>query len=660
VCGVTGFLDRRAGLRTDTMAEVIGRMTDTLSHRGPDDDGTWLDAESGVAFGHRRLAVIDLSAAGCQPMASHGGRYVLTYNGEIYNSAAIGAELAAAGHRFRGHSDTEVLVTAIEQWGLHAALSRLNGMFAFALWDRQQRRLQLARDRLGEKPLYYGWAGDTFLFGSELKALRAHPDFAADIDRGALALYFRHNCVPAPHSIYAGFSKLLPGTVLTVSPAGDSHQGPPEAYWSARDAAETGMADPLTGSATELTDELESLLGDAVSLRMNADVPLGAFLSGGIDSSTVVALMQARSTRRVKTFTIGFDDIGYDESRSAAAVARHLGTDHVEMIVSPGEAMEVIPRLPSLYDEPFADSSQIPTFIVSELARRSVTVSLSGDGGDELFAGYNRYSWCPPIWQRIGWVPSGVRRGAGALLGGLSAETWDAVFRRVGPALPSRLRVRNPGMKIQKISGILPASGLEDMYLRLASHWQDPTALVRGAREAASVVTEPKGWPRLDDPVARMMYLDLMTYLPDDILVKVDRASMGVSLEARVPMLDHRLVEFAWRVPLTMKLRDGQGKWLLRQVLHRHVPRELIERPKMGFGLPVGEWLRGPLRHWAETLLDASRLEAEGFLDATSVRTIWDSHLSGRRNMQDRLWDVLMFQSWMEETARSPIAGGAA
>ncbi len=393
---------------------------------------------------------------------------------------------------------------------------------------------------------------------------------------------------------------------------------------------------------------------------MTSDVPLGAFLSGGVDSSAVAAMMQARSSRRIKTFTIGFQDPAYDESRSAAAVAGHLGTDHTELIVSPGEAMEVIPHLATLYDEPFADSSQIPTFIVSRLARQAVTVSLSGDGGDELFGGYNRYSWCLPVWRKISVMPPGLRGGAEAALGSLPPDAWDALFRRLGPVLPPRLRVRNPGVKIQKIATVLRSSGLEDMYLRLASHWQDPAALVKGSQEPPSTVSDRSTWPRFDDPVARMMYLDLVTYLPDDILVKVDRASMGVSLEARVPMLDHRLVEFAWRVPVGMKLREGQGKWLLRQMLYRHVPRELIERPKTGFGLPVGEWLRGPLRDWAEALVDTDRLTGEGYLDAGVVRATWDAHLSGRRNMQEKLWDVLMFQSWTEESARSytaPVCG---
>ena len=654
MCGVTGFLDRRQDRPVDELRDLVGRMTEPLTHRGPDDHGTWVDGPSGLALGHRRLAVIDLTAAGSQPMVSSGGRYVITYNGELYNLADLHGQLSSLGCRFRGHSDTELLLAAIEQWGLDGALPRLNGMFAFALWDREHRRLQLVRDRLGEKPMYYGWSGQTFLFGSELKALGAHPDFSSDIDRGALALYFRHNCVPAPHCIYRGLRKLPPGTVVTVD-AGSSPVDPaPVPYWSAREAAEAGAADPLDGSTEELADQLEHLLGDAIGLRMQADVPLGAFLSGGIDSSTVVALMQARSDRKVKTFTIGFHDQAYDESDSAAAVAAHLGTDHVSLSVTPADAMETIPRLPGLYDEPFSDSSQIPTFLVSQLARRDVTVSLSGDGGDELFGGYNRYAWCPSIWRRIRRVPAPARTAAAAALRLPSPDTWDAVFRRATPVLPGRLQVRYPGMKIDKIAEVLPSVSLEDMYRRLSSHFQDPAALVLGGREPLTVLTDSAAWPQLSDPVNRMMYFDQMTYLPDDILVKVDRASMGVSLEARVPMLDHRLVEFAWRLPLDMKVRGGQGKWLLRHVLRRHVPDSLVDRPKAGFGLPVGDWLRGPLRDWAEGLLEPRRLRQEGFLDPITVRALWDAHLSGRRDRAYQLWDVLMFQSWLEASLRSP------
>lgn len=660
MCGVTGFLDRRPQRSGDQLVEQVTRMSATLAHRGPDDQGAWVDAEAGVALGHRRLAVIDLTEAGSQPMASAGGRYVVTYNGEVYNTAELRRDLTALGATFRGHSDTELLLAAVEQWGLEGALARVNGMFAFALWDRRQRRLHLARDRMGEKPMYYGWLGSTFLFGSELKALRVYPGFSPEVDRGALALYFRHNCVPAPHSIYEGVRKLPPATVLTIDAGTGGTDGEPVPYWSARTAAEAGAADPLTGSDEELAGELERLLTDAVGLRMQADVPLGAFLSGGVDSSTVVALMQARAAGRVRTFTVGFDDPAYDESEAAAAVAAHLGTEHVSISATPADAIDVIPRLPELYDEPFSDSSQIPTFLVSRLARQEVTVSLSGDGGDELFGGYNRYAWCPAIWRRIRRLPAPARVAAAAALRVPSAAAWDAAFRRAEPVLPRRLQVRYPGMKVEKLAGVLPATGPEDMYRRLTSHFQDPSALVVGTREPSTLLTDRAGWPDTADPVARMMFLDQVTYLPDDILVKVDRASMAVSLEARVPLLDHRVVEFAWRLPPAAKVRDGQGKWLLRQVLHRHVPEALVERPKAGFGLPVGAWLRGPLREWAEGLLDAGRLAREGFLDPGAVRGLWDGHLGGRRDRADQLWDVLMFQSWLERSSLplAPVTAG--
>lgn len=652
MCGIAGFLEWRRDRPAAELQCTATAMAVTMRHRGPDDAGAWADARFGIAIGHRRLSVLDLSPHGHQPMTSAGLRYVLTYNGEIYNFSELRHRLSSEGHRFVGRSDTEVVLAAVESWGLDRALRSMNGMFAFALWDRELRELHLARDRLGEKPLYYGWAGDTFLFGSELKALRAHPDFRPTIDRGALALYLRHNCVPAPHSVYAGVSKLLPGTTVVVgADAGPANTPRPRPYWSALEVAEAGVDSPLASPAEELTDELEHLLMSAVGMRMQADVPLGAFLSGGIDSSVVVALMQAQSTRRVKTFTIGFDNTSYNEAGDAAGVARHLGTDHVELKVSPRDAMAVIPRLPTLYDEPFGDSSQIPTLIVSELARRDVTVALSGDGGDELFAGYNRYSWAERIWNRIRYLPRPLRRAGAAALGRPSPQTWDSIFRRSAAVLPSRLDVRTPGVKIQKLASAVRARNIDDLYLDLVSHWKDPAVPLPGAVESPSRLGDPAHRLGLTHPVERMMYLDLVTYLPDDILTKVDRASMGVSLEARVPMLDPRVVEFAWRVPLSLKVRDGQGKWLLRQVLHRHVPAELVDRPKMGFGLPLGQWLRGPLRAWAEELLAERRLGDEGFFDAAVVRGVWHEHLSGGRDRQDQLWDVLMFQAWLEETS---------
>ena len=626
---------------------VIKRMTDMLVHRGPDDSGAWVDTNSGIALGFRRLSILDLSPAGHQPMFSADGRYAIVFNGEIYNFAELRTELSALGHGFRGHSDTEMMLAAVCQWGLVPAVRRFNGMFAIALWDRQERQLHLVRDRLGIKPLYYGRAGQTFLFGSELKALRAHPAFRDEIDRNALALYLRHNAIPAPYTIYTNICKLLPGTILTLS--GDQlHQIPvPAPYWSAREVAEAGVARPFTGSDREAVRELDERLRLSVHERMVADVPLGAFLSGGVDSSTIVALMQAQSSRPVKTFTIGFQESGYNEAEYAREVARHLGTDHTELYVTPEQARAVIPRLPALYDEPFADSSQIPTFLISELARRHVTVSLSGDGGDELFGGYNRYSWAKKIWRTVGWIPASLRSHAAAALLRIPPASWDAALS--GRFIPSRWRISEAGEKIRKIAESLPADSPESIYLDLVSHWKEPASIVRGAAEPPTLLTSRESWACLPDYTAWMMYMDLVTYLPDDILVKVDRASMGVSLEARVPYLDdHRVLEFAWRLPLRMKMRNAQGKWLLRQVLYQYVPRQMIERPKKGFSVPIDAWLKGPLRGWAESLLGERRLKDEGFFNPKPIRQKWQEHLTGKHNWQYHLWDILMFQAWHE------------
>ncbi len=645
MCGIAGFLSP-GGTRKES-EQTIRQMTDTLIHRGPDDGGVWEDVRAGVALGNRRLAIVDLSPEGHQPMHSASGRYVLAYNGEIYNFRALHEELEGRGHRFRGHSDTEVMLAAFEEWGLEGALECFNGMFAFALWDREERSLHLARDRIGEKPLYYGRMGGVLLFGSELKALKAHSSFKGEIFRDALTLYLRHNYVPAPYTIYEGIRKLPPGTRITIDGAGNASD--PVPYWSARRAAERGVANPFGGSDAEAVDELDGLLRDSIRMRMVADVPLGAFLSGGIDSSTVVALMQAQSDLPVKTFSIGFYEDEYSEADYAKAVARHLGTDHTELYVTPEEAMSVIPKLPALYDEPFSDSSQIPTYLVSELARKHVTVSLSGDGGDELFAGYNRYFWGRSIWNKIGWMPPGLRGAAAGALTTVSPQGWDRVFKRLGPVLPGKLRQRMPGDRLHKLAGILNVKNPEVMYTSLVSHWKDPDTMVAGGSEPPTTLTDPGRWADLPEFIHRMMYLDTVTYLPDDILVKVDRASMGVSLEGRIPFLDHRLVEFAWRVPMRMKIKGGEGKWLLRQVLNRYVPKALIERPKMGFGVPIGAWLRGPLREWAEDLLSERRLSDEGFFDPHPIREKWLEHLSGRRNWQYLLWEVLMFEAWLEE-----------
>lgn len=645
MCGFAGYLSPQATLWGEP---ILQRMADTIARRGPDDAGYWLDAGAGVGLGHRRLSIVDLSPAGHQPMASGGGRYVIAFNGEIYNHLELRQQLA--GISWRGHSDTETLLAGFDARGIQGTVERCVGMFAFAVWDKAMRTLTLARDRLGEKPLYYGWQGTgsqrAFLFGSELKALKAHPAFAADIDRGALCLLLRHNYIPAPHSIYQGIGKLEPGCLLTVSLAQPEPRV--QVYWSAVSAARAGVAKPFTGSANEAVDELERLAKDAVARQMMADVPLGAFLSGGVDSSTVVALMQAQANAQggapVKTFTIGFHEEGYDEAVHARAVARHLGTDHTDLYVSPSQAMEVIPRLPSLYCEPFADSSQIPTFLVSQLARQHVTVSLSGDAGDELFAGYNRYQLTATLWRKLARVPVPLRAAAARGIAALSPVAWDGVARFI----PGAGRYAGVGDKLHKGAGVLASRSVDELYLGLVSHQRSPADWVIGGHEPPTQLTGLR--PPLEglNAVERMMALDAITYLPDDILVKVDRAAMGVSLESRVPFLDHRIVEFAWRLPLDYKLRDGQTKWALRQVLYRHVPRELIERPKMGFGIPVHDWLRGPLRDWGEDLLGLQRLRQEGYFHPAPIRQKWAEHLSGGRNWAPHLWSVLMFQSWLE------------
>jgi asparagine synthase (glutamine-hydrolysing) len=652
MCGLVGFFGGGWG-SGESERVLAGRMADRIRHRGPDGSDVWADPHWRIALGHRRLAILDLSPAGAQPMHSASRRYVIAFNGEIYNHLEIREDIAAAGTTvaWRGHSDTETLLAAIELWGLEEALVRSVGMFALALYDRRDNVLMLARDRVGEKPLYYGWQGQgrdaAFLFGSELKALSLHPSFRGEISRQALSLYMRHGYVPAPHTIYNGMHKLMPGSILTL--AHDTVDPQVKAYWSARVVAEEGVAQPFDLGPEEAVSELEKHLTRAVGQQMIADVPLGAFLSGGVDSSTVVALMQAQSSLPVKTFSIGFHEEEYNEAKHAKAVAKHLGTDHTELYVAPEQAQAIIPALPTMYDEPFADSSQIPTFLVSQLARRHVAVSLSGDGGDELFAGYERYRVTSRFWNRLSKVPRPLRAAAARGLTSISPRSWNKVAAAVEPVLPDALRMTLPGDKIHKGAGVLASDSVAELYHGLASSWRNPAALVLGGDEPPTVLTRDMPQMTKLSDIEKMMAVDLLTYLPDDILVKVDRAAMSVSLETRVPLLDHRVIEFAWRLPMVYKLREGETKWALRQLLYRHVPRALIDRPKMGFGIPLGEWLRGPLRSWAEALLDESRLEREGFFRPAQIRDMWAAHLQGDVNEQYRLWIVLMFQAWLEE-----------
>jgi len=645
MCGIVGFLGSSGSAGQDTA--VVRRMADLIRHRGPDDDGVWGDAEAGIALAQRRLAIIDLSPAGHQPMLSLCKRYVLVFNGEIYNYDEIRRKLdAEAAHAWRGHSDTEVLLEAIARWGLKHTLKLCVGMFALALWDRAERTLVLARDRLGEKPLYYGRIGGSFVFASELKAFRGHPAWNPEVDRNAVALLMRHSYVPAPYSIYKGFHKLRPGHFLIL--ACRDREPRIEAYWSARDAAETGRAQPFEGSREEAVTMLESLLKQSIKGQMMADVPLGAFLSGGIDSSAVVAIMQSMSTQSVRTFSIGFHQADYNEAEQAKAIARHLGTDHTELYVSEREAMNVIPSLPEIYCEPFSDSSQIPTYLVSKLARQSVTVSLSGDGGDELFSGYTRYALADEFWKKLGLVPHALRRATAGLATFPSPAFYDRLAGPLMPLMPEHRRHGRVGDRVHKAAKLLSLRTADDVYLHLCSHWTNPTEIVMGGRELPTMLTGFDTLPNLPGNVERMMYVDLMSYLPDDILAKVDRAAMAVSLETRVPMLDHRVVEFAMSLPLTILRAENKTKWPLRQLLDKHVPKKLVERPKMGFGVPIDNWLRGALRDWAEDLLSETRLTADDFFDPGPIRLAWQEHLSGRRNHQYLLWDVLMFQAWRE------------
>ncbi|MBU0911565.1 MAG: asparagine synthase (glutamine-hydrolyzing) [Gammaproteobacteria bacterium] len=640
MCGFSGFFYRDAF--PAKAQSILNAMGLAIANRGPDSQDVWFDAESGIGLSHRRLAIVDLSPAGHQPMRSATGRYVIAFNGEIYNHLAIRTQLEQMSARqWRGHSDTETLLAGIEAWGLKKTLELSVGMFAMAVWDTVTGELQLARDRFGEKPLYYGWNNQVFLFGSELKSFRAHPDFKPQINRDALCLYLRHNYIPAPYSIYEGIAKLLPGTIATLK--ADATEVVIEHYWDAK----TVMANNILHSQTDENqiETLEQLLKQAVGDQMMADVPLGAFLSGGVDSSLIVALMQQQSDKPIKTFSIGFYEKEFNEAEHAKAVASHLGTEHTELYVSSADALKLVSSMAEVYDEPFADSSQLPTYLVSQMAKQHVTVSLSGDAGDEVFCGYSRYRLTDMTWNKLSKVPVFVRKLGAKFLVAVPVKLWN----QLNHILPSRFKMSNLGDKLHKAADVISSATVDELYYGLISHWKNPASVVIGGREPQTLLTSPSQSQVFKQNIPRMMALDTLTYLPDDILVKVDRAAMAVSLETRVPFLDHRVFEYAWGMPQHLKMNQGVTKDCLRKILYKYVPQQLIERPKAGFAVPIAEWLRGPLKDWAEQLIQPERLAKEGIFEPQQIATLWQEHQSGKRNWQYHLWDILMFQSWYEK-----------
>ena len=651
MCGIAGFINKGKTGAAE-LAAIASGMAGKLAHRGPNGAGVWTDAESGIGLAHQRLAIMDLSPAGHQPMTSSCGRFVLVFNGEIYNHQKIRRELklvpASTPHSFNGHSDTETILAAISQWGLECALNKCVGMFALGLWDKREHQLHLARDRVGEKPLYYGFHNGNLLFGSELKAITAYPGFKAQINRNALIQYLQYSFIPAPNSIYQGIYKLPPGCHLTLTKTLLSQQilPEPQAYWSLGQVASKAQKNPFRGSEDLAVLELERLLSESISDQIIADVPLGAFLSGGIDSSTVVALMQSLSDKPVKSFTIGFSESDYDESKHAQQVARHIGTDHRELFVSPDQALDVIPNLPTIYDEPFADVSQIPTFLVSTLASKDVTVCLSGDGGDELFGGYNRHINGSSLWRKFNRIPRNIRKAASKTITKFPHKTLESAFHTANRMIPKAYQYNMVGEKIHKIAHLLSAESGDQIYNSLLSKWHESERILADTMHFNSAISNscPSEIRTLEQ---RMMFMDTAIYLPDNVLVKIDRAAMGASLETRVPMLEHRLIEFAWTLPIEMNIRGNQGKRLLRKLLYRHVPATLIERPKAGFSVPIDDWLRGPLRDWAEDLLDHQKISTDGYFCPEAIKRKWDQHKSGKYNWGQQLWNVTTFQAWL-------------
>ncbi len=650
MCGICGFFNPHHLTSNEWMQSVSHQMTDALVHRGPDDVGIWTDPKAGVAMGHRRLSIQDLSSEGHQPMTSACRRFVMSYNGEIYNFQIMRKTLERDGFQFRGHSDTEVLLGAITEWGLEKTLEQIIGMFAIAIWDREREALTLVRDPVGKKPLYYGWCHNTFLFGSELKALRTHPEFDAPIDPNALGLFIKYSWVPTPFCIYQGIRKLPPGHLITINSKSALENSIPRSYWSARTVAENGERMPFTGSLEDGTDALEKLLQHVVSCRMIADVSLGALLSGGFDSTMVVAMMQAISPRPIKTFSIGFWESQYNEAQHAQEIARHLGTDHTELYISPKDAQAVIPELPKIYDEPFADSSQIPTVLLSRLARQNVQVALSGDGGDELFAGYTKYPECLKRWKTWGDRPLWLRRRMAEGMTSIGKTSWNLLGAPRNSPTDEIPQWQKFFGRVEKKSRWIAATSPVNLVALRHARCRRIQDYVLHAKEKKCLLTNPKDWAEVSNPVQGMMHLDFVTFLTDDILVKVDRASMSVGLEVRCPLLDTRLVEFAWSLPLSMRLQGNKGKIILRNVLKRYVPPELTERPKKGFAVPVSEWIKGPLRDWAEHLLDKTRIRDQGLLEPETVHRAWQQHLSGWQDYDTLLWSLLMFQAWHEET----------